>query len=130
MNKKIPMRRCLGCMESKPKKELIRIMDAFHKYNSENMAFQAFGFDKAIIYDAPNIDREKFIIVKNGFYITIYNSSGDLRFSYDFQIFLNDSLYLGMLHAFKPSLIDKKYKSTNFAFKRKEPGRYVTRISM
>lgn len=26
MNKKIPMRRCLGCMESKPKKELIRIV--------------------------------------------------------------------------------------------------------
>ena len=24
--KKIPMRRCLGCMESKPKKELIRIV--------------------------------------------------------------------------------------------------------
>ena len=34
------------------KKELIRIMDAFHKYNMENMAFQAFGFDKEIIYDA------------------------------------------------------------------------------
>ena len=26
MVKKIPMRRCLGCMESKPKKELIRIV--------------------------------------------------------------------------------------------------------
>ena len=26
MNKKIPMRRCLGCMESKPKKDLIRIV--------------------------------------------------------------------------------------------------------
>ncbi len=26
MLKKIPMRRCLGCMESKPKKELIRIV--------------------------------------------------------------------------------------------------------
>ena len=26
MQKKIPMRRCLGCMESKPKKELIRIV--------------------------------------------------------------------------------------------------------
>ncbi len=26
MNKKIPMRKCLGCMESKPKKELIRIV--------------------------------------------------------------------------------------------------------
>jgi len=26
MMKKIPMRRCLGCMESKPKKELIRIV--------------------------------------------------------------------------------------------------------
>ena len=26
MIKKIPMRRCLGCMESKPKKELIRIV--------------------------------------------------------------------------------------------------------
>lgn len=24
--KKIPMRRCLGCMESKPKKELIRVV--------------------------------------------------------------------------------------------------------
>ena len=24
-NKKVPMRRCVGCMESKPKKELIRI---------------------------------------------------------------------------------------------------------
>ena len=26
MIKKMPMRRCLGCMESKPKKELIRIV--------------------------------------------------------------------------------------------------------
>ena len=26
MSKKIPMRRCLGCMESKPKNELIRIV--------------------------------------------------------------------------------------------------------
>ncbi len=26
MLKKIPMRRCLGCMESKPKKELVRIV--------------------------------------------------------------------------------------------------------
>ena len=26
MQKKIPMRRCLGCMESKPKNELIRIV--------------------------------------------------------------------------------------------------------
>lgn len=26
MLKKIPMRRCLGCMESKPKKDLIRIV--------------------------------------------------------------------------------------------------------
>lgn len=25
-NKKIPMRRCIGCMESKPKSELIRIV--------------------------------------------------------------------------------------------------------
>ena len=24
--KKIPMRRCLGCMESKPKKELLRVV--------------------------------------------------------------------------------------------------------
>ena len=28
MIKKIPMRKCLGCMESKPKKELIRIVRA------------------------------------------------------------------------------------------------------
>ena len=34
MNKKIPMRRCLGCMESKPKKELIRIVK-----NSEGKIF-------------------------------------------------------------------------------------------
>lgn len=34
------------------KKELIRIMDAFHKNNMENMALQVFGFDKEIIYDA------------------------------------------------------------------------------
>lgn len=26
--KKIPMRRCVGCMESKPKKELVRIVSA------------------------------------------------------------------------------------------------------
>ncbi|MCI8284105.1 MAG: YlxR family protein [Firmicutes bacterium] len=26
-SKKIPMRRCVGCMESKPKKELIRIVN-------------------------------------------------------------------------------------------------------
>lgn len=26
-NKKIPIRRCVGCMESKPKKELIRIVN-------------------------------------------------------------------------------------------------------
>ena len=54
----------------------------------------------------------------------------DLRFSYDYQIFLNDSLFLGVLHAFKKSLIDVKYKNTSFAFKRKEPGKYVTSISM
>ena len=54
----------------------------------------------------------------------------DLRFSYDYQIFLNDSLYLGVLHAFQKSLIDKRFKNTTFVVKRKEPGRYVTSISM
>ncbi len=54
----------------------------------------------------------------------------DLRFSYDYQIYLNDTLLLGTLHAFQKSLIDKKYKNTTFVFKRKEPGKYVTSIRM
>lgn len=34
------------------KKKLEQIVDAFHKYNSENMAFQAFGLSEDITYDA------------------------------------------------------------------------------
>ena len=34
------------------KKKLKQIVDAFHKYNSENMAFQAFGLSEDITYDA------------------------------------------------------------------------------
>ncbi len=34
------------------KKKLRQIVDAFHKYNSENMAFQAFGLSEDITYDA------------------------------------------------------------------------------
>ena len=33
-------------------KKLKQIVDAFHKYNSENMAFQAFGLSEDITYDA------------------------------------------------------------------------------
>lgn len=34
------------------KKRMIEIMDKFHQYNSDNMAFLAFGFDKNEHYDA------------------------------------------------------------------------------
>ena len=34
------------------KDALIRIVEAFHKYNSEHMAAQAFGFSEDIVYDA------------------------------------------------------------------------------
>ena len=34
------------------KEKLKQIVDAFHKYNSENMAFQAFGLSEDITYDA------------------------------------------------------------------------------
>lgn len=34
------------------KKRMIEIMDKFHQYNSENMAYLAFGLDKAEHYDA------------------------------------------------------------------------------
>lgn len=34
------------------KKKLKQIVDAFHKYNSKNMAFQAFGLSEDITYDA------------------------------------------------------------------------------
>lgn len=34
------------------KQRMIEIMDTFHKYNSENMAYMAFGFDTSIHYDA------------------------------------------------------------------------------
>ena len=34
------------------KKKLKQIVDAFHKYNSENMAFQAFGLSEDVTYDA------------------------------------------------------------------------------
>lgn len=34
------------------KKRMLEIMDKFHKYNSENMAFLAFGLDKEEHYDA------------------------------------------------------------------------------
>ena len=34
------------------KEKMRMIMDSFHRYNSENMAFQAFGLDKDIVYDA------------------------------------------------------------------------------
>lgn len=34
------------------KKKLKQIVDAFHKYNSEHMAFQAFGLSEDVTYDA------------------------------------------------------------------------------
>lgn len=34
------------------KEKMKRIMDKFHQYNSENMAFQAFGLKNDIVYDA------------------------------------------------------------------------------
>lgn len=34
------------------KKKMIDIMNEFHKYNSDNMAYLAFGFDKNMHYDA------------------------------------------------------------------------------
>jgi purine-nucleoside phosphorylase len=66
------------------KKKLKQIVDAFHKYNSENMAFQAFGLSEDITYDAlviaPSfspykLKMERFCTVttlKEGAYITGY----------------------------------------------------------
>ena len=66
------------------KKKLKQIVDAFHKYNSENMAFQAFGLSEDITYDAlviaPSfspykLKMERFCIVttlKEGAYIAGY----------------------------------------------------------
>ncbi len=66
------------------KKKLKQIVDAFHKYNSENMAFQAFGLSEDITYDAlviaPSfspykLKMERFCtvtILKEGAYITGY----------------------------------------------------------
>ena len=34
------------------KEQMTKIMDAFHKYNVENMAEYVFGFDRNIVYDA------------------------------------------------------------------------------
>lgn len=34
------------------KKRILEIMDKFHQYNSDNMAYQAFGLDSAEHYDA------------------------------------------------------------------------------
>ena len=34
------------------KKRMIEIMDKFHQYNSDNMAYLAFGLDKNAHYDA------------------------------------------------------------------------------
>lgn len=34
------------------KKRMLEIMDAFHRYNAENMAYLAFGLDKEVHYDA------------------------------------------------------------------------------
>lgn len=34
------------------KESFKRIVDTFHKYNSEDMAFQAFGLRNGIVYDA------------------------------------------------------------------------------
>lgn len=34
------------------KERMKKIIEAFRKYNSENMAFQAFGLEKEVIYDA------------------------------------------------------------------------------
>ena len=66
------------------KKKLKQIVDAFHKYNSENMAFQAFGLSEDITYDslviAPSfspykLKMERFCTVttlKEGAYIAGY----------------------------------------------------------
>ena len=35
------------------KEALKEIVDAFHRYNSERMASQAFGSNEDIVYDAP-----------------------------------------------------------------------------
>ena len=34
------------------KERMQRIIDNFHKYNSENLAFQVFGFSNDCVYDA------------------------------------------------------------------------------
>jgi len=43
--KKIPMRRCLGCNESKPKKELLRIVKVAQKLIEEGKAVEKICLD-------------------------------------------------------------------------------------
>ncbi len=52
----------------------------------------------------------------------------DLRFSYDYYIYLNGNMPVGYIHTFQKSMIDKKYKDTNFAFVREKFGVYFTNV--
>ena len=52
----------------------------------------------------------------------------DLRFSYDYYIYLNGNMPVGYVHTFQISMIDKKYKDVAFAVVRETIGRYITNV--
>ena len=51
MQKKIPMRQCLGCREAKPKKELIRVVRSPEGQISLDFKGKAFGRGAYICHD-------------------------------------------------------------------------------
>ena len=52
----------------------------------------------------------------------------DLSFSYDFQIFLNGTTPVGILHSFNSNMIDLRFVNVSFEIKKKRLGRQMTNI--
>ena len=52
----------------------------------------------------------------------------DLRFTYDYYIYLNDTVPVGFIHTFQKSMIDVKFKDVGFAVIREPLGRYITNV--
>ena len=52
----------------------------------------------------------------------------DLRFFYDYYIYLNGTMPVGYIHTFQKSMIDVKYKDAAFAVVRDSIGRYITNV--
>lgn len=52
----------------------------------------------------------------------------DLTLSYDFQVYLNGSIPIGIIHTFNSNMLDLRFKNITFEIKKKKLGQQITNI--